>query len=133
MLLLRRASRGYASSRALATALMVLSLLTVGMPARPDLKVDGRWRQSALREEFTIQQWLNGSGPAHQTHSQGGGERVALRMEGDELAFVGGGRVYRTTQCYDPMPTLLRERHTRDGGGKAWSTRCATPPNDPRK
>lgn len=119
--------------RGLAKALLMLSLSTVALPARAELKVDGRWRQTALREDFTVQQWLNGCGPAPQSGSQGGGEIVALRMEGDELAFVGGGRVYRTNQCYDPMPTLLRERHSRDGSGKAWTTRCATPPNDPRK
>jgi hypothetical protein len=54
-------------------------------------------------------------------------------MEGDELAFIGGGRVFRTNQCYDPMPTLGRDSHSRAGDGKSWRTRCATAPNDPRK
>lgn len=54
-------------------------------------------------------------------------------MEGDELAFVGGGRVFRTNQCYDPMPTLARETHSRDPNGKSWRTRCTTAPTDPRK
>ena len=58
---------------------------------------------------------------------------VSIRIEGDELAFFGGGRVFRTNQCYDPMPTLTRETHSRDANGKTWRTRCTTPANDPRK
>jgi hypothetical protein len=103
-------------------------------PARADLQLDGRWRQGPLREEYTVQQWLpNGCGPTPQTGTSGGGEIVAIRLEGDELAFVGGGRVYRSNQCYDQMPTLSRETHSRDANGKTWRTRCTTPPNDPRK
>ncbi|HSO34305.1 MAG TPA: hypothetical protein VLT33_17335 [Labilithrix sp.] len=102
--------------------------------ARADLQLDGRWRQGALREEFTVQQWLpNGCGPTPTSGTSGGGEIVAIRLEGDELAFVGGGRVYRSNQCYDQMPTLQRETHSRDANGKTWRTRCTTPPNDPRK
>ena len=102
--------------------------------ARAELQVDGRWRQGALREDFTVQQWLpNGCGPTPQTGTSGGGEIIAIRLEGDELAFVGGGRVYRSNQCYDQMPTLTRETHSRDANGKTWRTRCTTPPNDPRK
>jgi type IV secretory pathway VirB10-like protein len=102
--------------------------------ARADLQVDGRWRQGPLREDFTVREWLpNGCGPAPQTNTSGGGEIVAIRLEGDELAFVGGGRVYRSNQCYDQMPTLARETHSRDASGKTWRTRCTTPANDPRK
>jgi hypothetical protein len=117
----------------IAAAISALVLL-VAWPARAELQLDGRWRQSALREDFTVQQWLpNGCGPTPQTGSSGGGEIVAIRLEGDELAFVGGGRVYRSNQCYDQMPTLSRETHSRDAGGKTWRTRCTTPPSDPRK
>lgn len=101
--------------------------------ANADLQVDGRWRQSALSEEFTVQQWLPGCGPEPKSARTGGGEIIALRAEGDELAFVGGGRVFRTNQCYDPMPNLNRETHLREANGKTWRTRCTTPANDPRK
>ena len=114
--------------------LVSLALLASAKPARADLQLDGRWRQGALHEEYTVQQWLpNGCGPTPQTGNSGGGEIVAIRLEGDELAFVGGGRVYRSNQCYDQMPTLARETHSRDANGKTWRTRCTTPPNDPRK
>lgn len=118
---------------AVACAICAVVLL-LACPARADLQLDGRWQQGPLREDFTVQQWLpNGCGPTPQTGSTGGGEIVAIRLEGDELAFVGGGRVYRSNQCYDQMPTLVRETHSRDANGKTWRTRCTTPPNDPRK
>jgi hypothetical protein len=111
-----------------------LLILLGARSARAELKLDGRWKQSALREEFTVQQWLDtGCGPPPRSTTTGGGELVDVRLEGDELAFIGGGRVYRTNQCYDPMPTLSRESHSREPNGKTWRTRCTTPPNDPRK
>jgi hypothetical protein len=107
-------------------------LLFFVRPARGDLQLDGRWRQSALREEFTVQTWMNACGPSPQNSSTGGGEIVTIRMEGDELAILGGGRVYRSNQCYDPMPGLTRESHSRDPSGRSWRTRCTTPANDSR-
>ncbi|MBX3188034.1 MAG: hypothetical protein KF819_13515 [Labilithrix sp.] len=113
---------------------LAFAALAWSAPASADLQLDGRWRQSALREDFTVQQWLpNGCGPTPQSAATGGGEIIAIRMEGDELAFVGGGRVYRSNQCYDQMPTLARVAHSRDANGKTWRTRCTTPANDPRQ
>ena len=128
------ASRVRAVLRGLACVLAVSAVcIAIASPAQADLQVDGRWRQSALREDWTVQQWLAGCGPAPTNSTSGGGEIIAIRLEGDELAFVGGGRVYRSNQCYDQMPTLARETHSRDAGGKTWRTRCTTPANDPRK
>lgn len=111
--------------------------LHLGWPlstAHADVPPDGRWRQGALREEFTVQQWLpNGCGSPPQTGTSGGGEIVSIRREGDELVIVGGGRVHRSDQCYDQMPTLARETHSRNADGRTWRTRCTTPPSDPRK
>lgn len=94
---------------------------------------DGQWKQSALKEEFTVQQWLPGCGPAPSSHSSGGGETVTITQEGDELSFVGGGKVFKSNQCYDDMPTLARESHSRDPSGKVWRTHCSTPAGDPRR
>lgn len=120
--------------RLLVAVTSLLAVTFVAAPSRAELQLDGRWRQTALREDFAIQQWLDaGCGPPPQSTSTGGGEIINIRMEGDELAFVGGGRVFRTNQCYDPMPTLSRESHSRASDGKTWRTRCVTPPADPRK
>jgi hypothetical protein len=117
----------------LAALAAVASSLVIAAPSRADLRVDGHWRQGPLREDFTVQQWLNGCGPPPQSSTTGGGEAVTVRLEGDEVAIVGGGRVFRSNQCYDAMPTLSRESHSRDPSGKSWRTRCSTPANDPRK
>jgi hypothetical protein len=102
--------------------------------ARADTPFDGKWKQSALREDYTVPEWSpSGCGPAPVSSMSGGGEIVSVHQEGDELAIAGGGRVYRTNQCYDQQPTLARETHSRDASGRSWRTRCSTPANDPRR
>ncbi len=95
--------------------------------------IDGKWRQSALREDYTVQQWQSSCGPAPTSTSSGGGDVATVKLEGDELVILGGGRVFRSNQCYDPMPTLARDAHSRDPSGRSWRTRCSTPAGDPRR
>ncbi len=102
--------------------------------ARADTPFDGKWKQGALREDYTVPEWSpSGCGPAPVSGMSGGGEIVSVHQEGDELAIAGGGRVFRTNQCYDQQPTLARETHSRDPSGRSWRTRCSTPSNDPRR
>lgn len=122
-----------ASISAFAAFLLVALVLAWPSRAGAEPHFDGRWKQSALSESFTVQTWLNACGEAPKSTTTGGGEIVTMRLEGDELAIIGGGRAYKTNQCYDPMPTLARESHSKDPSGKTWRTRCTTPPNDPRK
>jgi hypothetical protein len=119
------------------TALLSLLTLAVALgiapaTARADSPFDGKWVQSPVKEEFTILKWQKECESPPVTGSTGGGESVRINTEGDELSFVGGGRVFKTNQCYDQMPTLMRETHSRNPSGREWRTRCATPPNDPR-
>lgn len=113
-----------------AAILLVAPVLAVSLAAHAT--VDGKWRQGALHEQYTIQQWLSGCGPAPVSGDFGGGDVVTIRAEGDELVFAGGGRTYRTDQCYDQMPTLARDTHSRDPA-KSWRTKCSTPAGDPRR
>ncbi len=115
------------------SAALVLLFVSTPHSAKADVSYDGQWKQTALKEEFTVQQWLAGCGPAPASHSTGGGESIAVTQEGDELSFVGGGRVFKSNQCYDDMPTLARESHSRDPSGKQWRTHCSTPAGDPRR
>ena len=108
-------------------------LVLASVDARADSPYDGPWKQSPLKEDFTVQQWLPGCGPAPASHSAGGGETITITQEGDELSFSGGGRTFKSNQCYDDMPTLARESHTRDPSGKVFRTHCATPAGDPRR
>ncbi len=102
--------------------------------ARADAPFDGKWKEGALREDYTVQQWSpTGCGPAPISGMSGGDDLVSVHQEGDELAIAGAGRVFRTDECYDPQPTLARESHSRDPSGRSWRTRCSTPPNDPRR
>ncbi len=119
------------ASRPLALAVLAFGL--TARPARADSPFDGKWRQGPLKEDYTVQKWLNACGPPPVSGATGGGETISIHEEGDELAFVGGGRVYRTNQCYDQMPTLARDAHSRDAAGRSWRTRCVTPPSDPRR
>jgi hypothetical protein len=120
--------------RFLVVAAFVAVVFALTSPARAEVHFDGRWRQSSLREDWTVQQWIPSScGQTPASNATGGGEIVTMRLEGDELSILGGGRIYRSNTCYDQMPGLARESHSRDAGGKTWRTRCATPANDPRK
>ena len=113
---------------------LVLVSLAWSDAARADTPFDGKWKQGALREDYTVPEWSpSGCGPAPVSAVSGGGEIVSVHQEGDELAIAGGGRVFRTNQCYDQQPTLSRETHSRDPSGRSWRTRCSTPASDPRK
>lgn len=114
-----------------AVATLVAPLLSTS--ARADVALDGKWRQSALREDFTVQRWQEGCGPPPKSSSTGGGESITVKTEGDVLAFLGGGRVYRSNQCYDQLPGLARESYSHAAGSRQWRTRCVTPAGDPRK
>jgi hypothetical protein len=111
----------------------VVAAVAASATALADSPFDGKWKQAALHEEYTVQQWLPGCGPAPVSGNSGGGDIVSIREEGDELSIVGGGRVYKSNQCYDPLPTLARDAHSRDANGRTWRTRCSTPAADPRR
>jgi hypothetical protein len=129
-------SRSRASLAFLAVFATLASLALFLWPrsARADAPFDGKWREGPLREDFTVQQWTPKScGPAPVSEVKPSGDVVTIHQEGDELAIAEPGRVYRTNQCYDQLPTLARETHSRDASGRSWRTRCSTPPADPRK
>jgi hypothetical protein len=97
-------------------------------------ELDGKWKQGPLKEEFTVQRWVESAcGPPPISTTTGGGEAITIGTEGDELSLIGGGRVFKSNQCYDQLPTLVRDTHSRDPSGKVWRTRCSTPPSDPRR
>ena len=113
-------------------ALMVGTLSTSRI-ARADSPFEGKWVQGPMKEEYTVLKWQKEceSPPV---------ERVVGRRRFDQRVRRGGrarvpsaaGRVFKTNLCYDQMPTLQRESHTRSPSGREWRTRCTTPANDPR-
>jgi hypothetical protein len=117
-----------------ALALLVPVMLEVNLVfAEGATSIDGNYRQSALREDVSVSQWQDSCGPAPKSQSSGGGETISVRTEGDEIVLVGGNRAYRSNECYEPLPGLARDAHSRDPSGKSWRTRCSSPKNDPRR
>ena len=122
----------YIRSLPVFAVLAVVALLFWEKRALADGPFDGKWSMSPMSESFTVQQWVAGCGPAPVNGNAGGGGTVSVVQEGDELVIM-GGRVFRTNQCWDPTPALQRVAHSASASGRAWSTRCATPPSDPRR
>jgi ribosomal protein L40E len=122
------------SVRALYTGIAIACLLVVGERRvfADELTLNGTWKQSSLREDYTNVAWQDSCGPVPRSQASGGGEVIQVRREGDELSFIGGGRVFRTNQCYETLPNLVRDAHSRDASGRSFRTHCATPANDPR-
>lgn len=116
-----------------ASVLLFASQATAQGTAPGNTSLAGKWRQGPLKEDFTVQQWIGGCGPAPVSGHRGGGEAVTVREEGDELVFSGPDGTFRTNGCFDPLPTLRRESHSREGSGRVWRTKCVTPAGDPRR
>ncbi|HEX4448932.1 MAG TPA: hypothetical protein VH044_19460 [Polyangiaceae bacterium] len=114
-------------------ALAPRAALAADLPrdASRDPSPDGPWNMTAITETFTVQQWSNACGPAPVTGTAQPSAIVRVRTDGAELAIEGGRRTLRTDGCLDGMPTLASEAHSTDG--RAWRTRCSTPPSDPRR
>ena len=112
--------------------MILVAGVLVARTARAEGSLDGKWSMSPMSESYNVRQWVGGCGPAPQSGNAGGGGTVRVVSEGDELTIM-GGRVYKTNQCWDPMPTLVRDAHSRDPSGRRWSTRCSTPAGDPRR
>ena len=91
--------------------------------------LDGSWTMTAVSENYTVQQWNAACGPAPVSRSMIPGGPVTVTTSGGELV-ISGAQTLRTDRCLDPMPTLARTVHSQDA--RAWRTRCATPPSDPR-
>ena len=118
---------------ALVGLMTALALLT-SRNARADGRFDGKWSFSGVGEGYTVQQWYKACGPppVGPVGGGGGGGTVNVITDGDELVIL-AGRTFRTNQCWDPMPTLVRESHSRDAAGGSWRTKCVTPAGDPRR
>jgi hypothetical protein len=120
-------------SLATSALLALLAVLFAAPSARADSPFDGKWTQGPMKEEYSVFKWEKSCDARPVNGSTGGGESISIHAEGDDLSFVGGGRVFKTNQCYDQsLPTLSRESHTRAPSGREWRTRCTTPANDPR-
>ena len=111
-------------------ALLVLVSSPETAPADSLPPLSGRWTQSAMTVRWRIGQWGDACGP----RPSGGGARrasVTINQSGNELVITGGGRSYRTSQCWEQYPGLRRVSHS--GGQRAWANVCKTSKTDPRQ
>lgn len=99
----------------------------------PAGSVDGDYTSTALREDYTIQNWQSQCGPVPKSTSTGGGGKASIRETGGVLSIASSERSYRSSQCYDTMPTLKADAAQHDATAGTWRVRCATPEADPRK
>ncbi len=95
------------------------------------LTLNGTWSASSLTESWTYNDWGEACGPKQPGRGSGGGS-VRVQEGGGELSFSGAGRSFSTAECWEQMPGLARTSHSASGGGRAWTTRCSSPANDPR-
>jgi hypothetical protein len=95
------------------------------------LTLNGTWSASSLSESWSYSEWGEDCGQKQPGQGSGGGT-VRVQEQGGELSFSGAGRAFSTAQCWEQMPGLARTSHSASGGGRAWTTRCSSPANDPR-
>ncbi len=127
-----RAVRSLSLAVSLAGPLVAGLLISIVSPDAYAQVTEGSYKASALREEVKLDSWPKECGIAPASSSQGGGETAELSLSGDELKITGGGRSYTTSACYDQLPTLTRETHSKDVAKGQWRTRCTTPAGDAR-
>nr|MBP9111553.1 hypothetical protein [Polyangiaceae bacterium] len=93
----------------------------------------GSYKAGVMREDYTVESWKpEWCGPAPQSSTTNGGT-IEIKIEGDELVFGGDKRGFKTSGCYESLPSLARQTHSKDLARGVWTTHCSTPPQDPRK
>jgi hypothetical protein len=126
---------GAAARWTAATAALLLAIAGVfsARSARSEGKptLNGTWSASSLTESWTYNDWGEACGPKQPGQGSGGGS-VRVQEQGGELSISGAGRAFSTAECWEQMPGLARTSHSASGGGRAWTTRCSSPANDPR-
>ena len=95
--------------------------------------VDGDYTSTALREDYTIQNWQSQCGPVPKSTSTGGGAKASIRESNGVLSIASTERSYASNRCYDTMSTLKADAAQHDAAAGTWRIRCATPEADPRK
>lgn len=112
----------------------LLSALAAAPPARAQDQptLSGTWSASAVSEQWDVSSWGEACGPKPRSQGAPGGS-VQIRQQGAELSISGAGRAWSTAECWEQMPGLSRTSHSASGAARAWRTRCATAPNDPRR
>jgi hypothetical protein len=103
---------------------------TSSVSAEDPPTLSGTWTASAMREVWSTSEWGEACGAKPSAQGGAPGGSVVVIQQGSELSFSGAGRSYSTTQCWEPMPGLMRTSHS--GGQRGWTSTCTSRPGDPR-
>jgi hypothetical protein len=98
--------------------------------AEGHLTLAGRWNAGPLTERWNIGDWAPACGPRPTARELPGGA-VTVREEGAELVIAGGGRTFRSNECWEQYPGVTRGSHS--VSERSWRTRCNSAPSDPRQ
>jgi hypothetical protein len=90
----------------------------------------GSWTASPLTTTWKLGDWGKACGPPPSGGGAPGGP-VTITERGNELTFIGAGRVFSTTECWEQLPNLQRISHS--ASGRRFQNVCATPKSDPRQ
>jgi len=115
-----------------ALACLALFILLVCREATADTPptLAGSWTASPLVVSWQIGDWSKVCGP--QPSGGGGpGGPVTITQNGSELTFVGAGRTFSTTECWEQHPGLARISHS--ASARNFQNVCKTPAGDPRQ
>src|SRR4051812_18232671 len=113
-----------------------LTAILFGLTGAPAVRADaptnlsGRWSATSLTETWSIGDWGKACGPKPSTAGERGGT-ATIEQNGNELPITGVGHAFSTTNCWEPLPGLVRTSHS--ASARSWRTTCKSPPGDPRQ
>jgi len=127
-----RLLRGRAPLRGLVLVLFALTWAELGAltaAAQGPAELAGRWRAGPTRLTVQIASWGPDCGPRPRSTTLAAPGEVSVTARAGHLAF-GGAVDRRTDQCWSENRTLRRQSSVRRGS--SWTTRCATPRDEPK-
>jgi hypothetical protein len=114
----------------IAAALCLLSLALCGATASAQTSYAGVWQAGPSRIAVTLHSWGDDCGPRPQSTTQPGGGTVEITEFGHNLAVHATDRTILSNACWSQNRAITRVSSSFLDG--VWTTKCRTPPNDPK-
>jgi len=113
-----------------AAALCLTLLSWGGAAARAQTSYAGVWQAGQSTITVTVHSWGDDCGPRPQSTTQPGGGTVEVTEFGRNLAIHATDRTILTNACWSQNRAIARVSSSFLDG--VWTTRCRTPPSDPK-
>ena len=85
----------------------------------------GTWRVTRDQVDVTVTEWGSACGPRPESHRNGTGREVSVRVEGDQLV-ISGGRTNRSNRCWSDNRDVSLVSATHPSATQ-WVVACSTP------